>query len=387
MSLHHTLSRLLSGDLSASEEADIRRRIDAEPAVAAAWGAMRGMGEDLSMLADIPPPGGLNASLSRAPRRWTPLLGGLAIAALALISLRPVLAPQPPPQVVIIEGRQWIEGSVLLLAGGHRIEVDGKVEVTVEPPVGGVRETGHPTPEAPMNTAAVLSALAGSAVTIAVYEGTALLHPATASTAPIALTAGETHTTVAPTVSSRAPEHQRAEAAATITRLESELEAARQSQDMMALENVINRGQLKAVQGEYADWPGEVPEVFTEAFLTEALTEQLADLESAELVRTDCDEYPCMVVIRSTDDSLAWGDGLQAHLAPLMESYDGEQTSVSVNRSAFIHDGYESRFMIIATSESSSTTDAIKARLDYRMGELVNELGEQVAEEAEEDGQ
>lgn len=239
-----------------------------------------------------------------------------------------------------------------------------------------------------MNRTTVLAALSGSVVTIAVYEGSAVVR-AGDDAPPLTLRAGEQHvvpgkparqgpdpdrdvaSTSAPSASSQAQ---------TIRTLRTELADVKAELAELQVENAFNRGQLEAHQGRPALWPDTVAEKYTEAFLHEQITDRLVDVPNISLDRMDCTEYPCLVVVRSMSDADAWDEEIEAAFRGLSQDQYADDASVNVNNSEFNHNGYVERYAIMAVSAESDTTEAVSARLDYRMDDLVDTLGAEVRE-------
>src|SRR5687767_159406 len=128
---------LWGGELSSDEARALKARIEAEPEVAARWERLCSAMDALAELPDALPPPALPAAALRGAageqrvRRalpWRPALlgaGALAAAAMLVVALR---APQP--EMVLVNGEQWVSGQLDLAAGDASIEVDGKVWIS-----------------------------------------------------------------------------------------------------------------------------------------------------------------------------------------------------------------------------------------------------------------
>ena len=164
-------------------------------------------------------------------RRALPWLGW-AVAAGALFS-----AFEPAPTRVLVAGTEVVQGETDVLAGDTRVHVDGKARITVEPPGG--RGRGVAAEDLPMDRTHLLSALAGSVVTVAVLEGTAELRAEAAP--PVHVEAGETRTIGKP----QEPTAKRPKKGAPtddVASLKAELEKAR-------FEKALAVGQLRRREG------------------------------------------------------------------------------------------------------------------------------------------
>lgn len=201
--LYERMSRLIDGALPPDEAEALRREIDADPALAVALETMTGIGDRIAALPEEPPPPALDrAALATAQRitgtetnvvrihrswAWVAVAASIALAAL-------LLWPRPEPTIVLVQGSQWVEGQVLVMAASVPVRVDGTVLISVEPSDTSLREMDQ---EVIMrNRELLLGALAGAAVTVAVYEGSAVLFPGEANSRT--LDAGQTETVVDP---------------------------------------------------------------------------------------------------------------------------------------------------------------------------------------------
>ena len=131
-----------------------------------------------SLPAEEPVPAGLNAAVLAAAegpaarRSPLPLLAAVLLA--GLVGAGAAIASRPaPPALVLAEGSQLVTGSARVLAADRVVDVDGRALITVEPAGALLRGEGQEADA--MNTTHLVAALAGSLVTVAVYEGTALI--------------------------------------------------------------------------------------------------------------------------------------------------------------------------------------------------------------------
>lgn len=238
----------------------------------------------------------------------------MLVAGLAAGLLLSTFVTPPRTEQRVAAGLALVEGRVDLLAGGVPVLVDGKIEVRVEPPPGLTRE--KLTEIRRMDKTHFLAALAGAGVTLAVLEGTALVQPAGAD--PFTLSAGETRA-VEPTPT--AAEDQPKPARATPDQVARELAA-------LKLEHALTLGQLRALGGSASPWPEKLPEGYRPANFEAFVRERVAALPAASVVAIDCDEYPCIAVVRSHDPSDRWSEALTELHDDLDGAAYGEGTNV-----------------------------------------------------------
>lgn len=301
------LSRLLSGELSPTEAAALQAQIASDPALAARWAEMQALPAALGALP--PELGGAPALRVRpAPSRarwsgWAGLAATAALAATLLWVLR------PGPTITQLSGSQLVDGHAVVRAADVQVEVDGLARVTVEPRRDAVRDRG--AERAPMDRSHLLASVVGAAVTVTVYEGTARIIPSHAATVDVA--AGQTRSVGEP-AEAEAVAHGgggrdggeaagAATGAARIAELEAELARLR-------LENQLASGRLLAHEGKPYDWPAETPAGFRPAEFEARVRAAAGVVPGAEVVAVDCDEYPCIAVLRSATEGKEGMDSL-----------------------------------------------------------------------------
>jgi hypothetical protein len=402
--LHETFSRLLSGDLTEGEEAAARARIASDPEAARVWATLQQLSGDLAELPEEAPPPGLDdavlAALDRsadarvtptANPRWGWAAGGLLLAAAALLALW--LRAPAPTVMHVVAGDQLVDGVVAVMVGDNRVEIDGLARITVEPAGGVAREWG-PNPEDSMTRtqtlAAVGAAAAGAVLTVAVYEGSAVIYDAEAS--PTVLQAGETHAT-GPTTPAAAPRGipvpperplpAGATEAQTIAHLRDRVDELEEALQQAEFTGALAQGQLVAHMGEPQQWPDDVrPELQPDLF-EERLNAALEANPEANLVELDCSEYPCIAVIEphTLDDD--WEDTLRTVPEAMAEGL--EDVGLSVFAAKMNGDDGEAGFMgfVVAPKEDSDRDSEVGARTHYRTDALLEELGRQAMEGTE----
>ena len=377
--LDEALSRLISGDLSPSDAHQLRQRIAGEPEIAAQYREMKELLGGLSSLPEEmePPP------LTRlAPRRpvWPRIVPWVAVAASLLLWIW----PSAPSSIVLTEGAQYVEGSVSVLAADREIRVEGRAKIFVEPEDQLMRGDDQ-LQEDPMNKAVVIAATTGAIVTIAVYQGTATIHDANAATITVA--AGEVHRTAATATDSSREVPSDEDPDQTIARLRRDLEQAQADNAQLrqdAFAGALARGQLAAYQGTATEWPSDVPADFTPAHFEAELLARLEGIDDVEIAAVECEEYPCVAALRFLGEGEAntWNDTVGASVRDWATASLGEENlSISVNQSRFRFDDHEARYGIFGVF-AAEEHEGVKVRLEHRIDQLVDELGEQSAEEA-----
>ncbi len=300
------LSRLLDGDLPDAEADALHARIEAEPALARQWAAMQALPGALAALGDAgaPPPLALRAP-APAPkaRAWLPVAAA-AVLGLGLGALTAALARPAAPTLVLQAGVQSVEGDILVRAGTHRVAVDGRATITVEPRGAAARATG-PSEEDPMDIrTAALSAAAGAAVTVAVYEGTAVISrpegPATT------VSAGETVRVGG--AAAPGPRVVRREVATgdDPTALAARVADLEAENDRLRLQATLAEGQLTAHVGVPQAWPDDVPRGLAPGEFSAWVRAGADGVDDAAIVDIDCTEYPCLAILEATGDPSGW---------------------------------------------------------------------------------
>lgn len=300
MSLHEQLSRLLSGDLPEAEGRRLRERIRLDPEVAEAWEEMKVLASGLDDLPEAVLSEGLVSAVLAPEPRSDPsrLWAFLGVAALAAAAMLAVQSPTPA-HVTLGVGTHTIAGNALVEVGDTAVRVDGRAQFELVP-----------STEEPHMKTAMIGAVAGTLLTVAVYEGSARISGPSGETE---VRAGE---------SWKSPEHAvkrvvkglpEAAAPAIPTVSVTTLAECRDSVDELTtgleqsqLEASFLRGQLANHEGDPVPWPKDVPEALLPANLEAAFTRAFEDIGS--VVHMDCEEYPCIVVVDEGDsqDTEAW---------------------------------------------------------------------------------
>ncbi len=415
--LYEELSRLLSDDLPAERAEALRRRIEEEPEVARAWADLQAVAGGLEGLADEAPPAALDrrvlasreasedgfreesmgvaarprsaGPVTPAPRggewtdrtllRWAPW----AMAACLALAL---FWPRSQPDLVLAEGRQLVEGHVHVLAGDVPVEVDGVAWITVEPPAGSLRVSGQEVDM--MDRKTLLAAVAGAAVTVAVLEGYALISDA--GDTPARVEAGETRSVGQP-ARARASERSRVLApratpdlkGASPEDLMAEIDRLQAENDGLRLKSTLAQGQAEHYEGVPQEWDDGIPAGFRPDAFTDAMRTAVEGMEDAELLDVDCEEFPCVAVIRSTTDRQDWAAAIDEGLPAAADlGLEGE-----VGKSIWAHgtrgDEGEVRLAGVAFVPKEQYDEDAHQRTDFRAGQLFEDLsGELLEQEA-----
>ena len=403
------LSRLLAGELPPEEAEALRARLAADPALRARWEHMCARPGRLAPLpkeAEAAPatprraatPAGAGATASTfpaglpthtrppepaspGPRAPTPspagrgpvgrlLLGAgwLAAAALALVLLR------PGPTRVLTEGTERVDGHATVLAGTVRVEVEGVADVSVEPSGPGARESGHL--EKPMATSHLLAGLGGALVTVTVLEGTAWIRGE--GEAPLEVKAGETRSVGAGGAGGAGDGARPGAPPATNLGKDEQIAALTAELEKVKLERAMAVGQLRRVQGTPQEWPTEVPSLYKPDGFRQFLDGRVRGLPGAEVLATDCEEYPCIAIIRSNSDAPDWVKELDPLSKDLEAAGFGDSISVMGAASETRDDdGRGTRLYAwgVAPGErGSEVADRMNTRLQEALKDATDEL-------------
>ncbi len=362
--MNELLSRLLAGDLPPAEAAALRARIAAEPELATRWAEMQSLVRELEALPEeLPPPPALARPKPRRRVPWT-----LLLAAAAMLF---ALVPRPGPTLQLARGTETVDGRLEVLAGDTVVDVDGKVAVTVEPPAGLPRETA--TEALTMDRSHFLAALAGSAVTVVVLEGTARVHHGDGPA--VHLVAGQTHGVGH--AAAATPEAPPRTAASPSGDPAKELAA-------LKLEHAITVGQLRALGGQPQTWPANLPEAFRPGPFERFVRERAAGIPDAQVVTMDCDEYPCIAIVRSNSTANDWQDGLMPLHHDLASTPFGDDVQVigyGTQHDDGTHDVRLYAFSVVP-GENEPADGELRSRLDVRVrGDLQGATEELIAED------
>ena len=377
-SLDEALSALLAGDLPADEAAALRARIDTEPEVAQAWAEMQQLLADLDALPPdhpelLAPPVRIRPVPANRSWGWAAAVAAVAAVLVAWLSLG-----AGSPEVIVGSGETLLDGQLSLMAGDVSIDLDGRALISVEPVGPVVRGEQHTFPEDPMNRTAILAGLAGVAVTVTVYEGTARVH-AHEGEAPVTVTPGAPHHVRGgvPAVAALPGPGPARDAAleARVEALQAELATIEGELATERFGAAITRGQLKAEQGEPSEWPDEASDALREERIRDELATRLDELEGFGVQEVDCYEFPCIVALHYTgdDDTLEWGRPVADEVGAWAEE-QLDDANISMTQSIFREDGEpDARFVLFAVDDGTGgegTGDRTEWRLDQLSGRL-----------------
>lgn len=131
--------------------------------------------------------------------------------------------------------------------------------------------------------------------------------------------------------------------------------------DALRMENQLLQGQLRSLGGIAFEWPEGSDPLYRAPQLTAWLEDEVGALPGIELLRVDCDEFPCMAVVR-------YAEGLTGdtrHVAPLQqrfpEAVEGGTTNISL-----MNDGHRSTATIAFLPAESAGDPGLKARMQTR---------------------
>ncbi len=383
MTDHELLSMLLDDELPEDQAASLQERIGTEPELAVAWATMQALPDALGGLPDLIPPPKLDGlvlgetapAVAHAPPRWAWPATAIALAAALLLSLT---ARPPALEILPVTGHQRLTGELSIDAGDVTVQIDGTVDLFVEPVDPQLRES---SPEDPtMTRKQLLAGLAGAAITVVVYEGTAVLHAA--DTEPVVLEAGEQHTShpradrdETPRVATRTSDRE-----PTAEELQAELDALTEQLEAAQFHRAMAQGQLASHEGTPQDWPDDVnPALKPDAFAAE-LAQAMAGHEDLNLLSLECDEFPCFAVIESHSTSEDWGDDLDEVGRKLSESYkellDTDEVGTGHWRSRYGDGDLDVRLEGMVLGAGGLDDEDLKTRTDYRVDSAVKDAAQ-----------
>lgn len=382
--LHESLSRLLDDELPGAEAEALRRRIDAEPEVRAAWEALQAAVSGLEGLPmEVRPPAALDARVAGGPPVVSTGRGSWAVAAFGVVALAAAvllgLRTPEPSTVVIGAGSSEVEGAMQVLVGDVVVDLDGRARIDVEPSGDPVRGAGQ---EVDMNNrTAILAGLAGAAITVTVYEGRAAVSGPDSDA--VELEAGASHTVpqrrvVVATPDGADVDDEAVREAALRQRVEELTQELASIEDELATERFAGRlrdAELQRIQGVPSEWGDDVPDALRpDAF--EANVLPLTDMPGFTVEEIDCSEYPCVAALRydGDDQTLDWGSEVVDRLAAWSDE-NLDDASLTVNKSVFKDDEGESRFLLFGMHDGDANGD-----VGQRTGARMQELGEMVGQ-------
>ncbi len=376
------LSRMAAGDLGADAAAELRRRMNDEPALMEEHRRLVRLDRRLRALATTPPPPGLDAAVlmmdatlrspddedlpptavrvpaivARArtrPRALSTLLlweqGARVLPWMLVLGMVLVLAARgvwtAPSAVRAGADGIVIENSTFIL-DDLRVDVRGRARL--EPSDPAERVSGQ---EREMYRSHLIAFAAGAALTLVVEHGEALV---TNGGAENVVSAGSSYP-----VPQREPSPGEGGAAP------SEVEALRQENQRMservaALERVAAPGAGSPGAVSPIPWPELVPPGLAAAPFRQLAADAAAEVEGAELVEVDCAEFPCIAVYRTPEDRDV-GDALRA-------VFEGElATGTSLSHMAMVDDDGSGPVVVHVLAAVPPTPDeGLRTRLRER---------------------
>lgn len=332
----------------------------------------------LSELAEQPderPPPGLDdavlaAITGRRRRSWRGPASAAAIVALAAVLLGTLLRPGPP-ELVLTEGRQHVEGTARLLVPGAEVAIDGAAVVVVEPGPGALRREGQ---EVAMDATHALAAAAGAVVTVVVMQGSAHIFPTEREA--VVVQAGAQHTLRpegAPPVAARAPEERSPPA-----QVDDQLGALEEEVARLRFENTVVKGQLSAHMGEPIPWPEHVSAAVSPGGFEERLAAAVAEVEGLELTELRCEEYPCMAVITGVGDEAELHGSVAAMEEALRDAIPEEDVAAMILAGIDQSDGADAVLTLSVAAldkpEDGRADPAVTERVEQRFRQATDEL-------------
>lgn len=350
---------------------------------------------ELPTTAPVPPAldAAVLAGIEQPPSRRTPTWA-FAAAALVLLAVGVLALPPGEPTLVLADGVQYVDGRALVLAGDREVRVDGRARISVEPPGALLREGEQEATDAMLDKTHAIAALAGSFVTVAVYQGTATVSgPDTPE--PITVQAGEQKQVGTPPPTPVRRVVRAAPAAddggtavriamdpdddpdAVIAALEAQI-AALQTQQSLA------QGQLAAVQGDPQPWPDDIPDGYRPAAFERELRAAVDEEGAGEVLLVDCSEFPCLTVIRpGAYDGQGTSPELQAVIDRLTEQLGSAAIGVHNSRTG---DGETDLLLSgLSFTPKEQHNDDVSVRNGFRMEGHLEGLTEDLMGQSEDE--
>lgn len=151
-----------------------------------------------------------------------------------------------------------------------------------------------------------------------------------------------------------------------------DLPACAQQVSALTVENSVLRKQLASYGGVRSEWPEQVAAAYEPQNVRDWLTEALPGLP-VTLEQLDCDEYPCLMVVRYADGEPA----ASTVVDPLRDGFVAE-TGGSARPFVGVYATAHASFAILAFAPPDLDVDA-----DRRLQVRVDELGEALSAERE----
>jgi anti-sigma factor RsiW len=377
MSLDEELSRLLAGDLTEPEASALRARIAHEPDVAHAYAQMAALVDALGALPETAPAPPLRVVPLRSPLRRAADVVPWLLAAAACVAW--LLATSGTPDVLLASGESWVQGDLTIAAADVTIDLEGTARIRVEPPAFGQRVAGK---EDEMTRGHLLAGVAGAAVTVAVVEGVAVVRAAHGQ--PVELAAGDTQAFGGDTRHPKgaALPTDRAALERHLALLQHELAVTQDALQLEQFSGALTRGQLAAVQGTPQPWPAKIHPTMTAEHFGQELAKRFADVPGVEVRNVDCSEYPCIAALEFTTASDVVEHDAAIRIAGWVQEAYGDDHSLSMDRSRFVHDDAEARYIVFGAHAGQDDPN-VQAREKWRIDSLVEQLGEDLEARAD----
>ncbi len=378
MTLHEALSRLLDGDLDPVAADALRTRIATEPDVARAWATMSGLPARIAGLSAFdsqsgaPPVGALpgrvlatssspQVSSARRPAfRYVPAVAVALAAGFALF----VIVPKPTPQIVLGAGTSEVSGDVDVLVGDATIHVSGESSITVEPSPDHLRDARS---EVQMDKSYLLAAFVGATLSLTVQAGTAVIQ--SPGKEPVTVTAGQTHREGPARPLTAAPGADPGADAAHIADLEQQLTG-------LKLQHAMEVAQLNSVNGTPQDFPADLPAGYKPAEFEKNIRDAIKGNPDVDVLSVNCDEYPCIAILRSSYAGDDWGQKLTDLGTSIRDKDYGENAGIHEDTELLRGPDGDVRVMAFATEPPVHQDENVEIRRSSRVKGLLDGIGD-----------
>ena len=152
-----------------------------------------------------------------------------------------------------------------------------------------------------MDRTHLLAAFVGAAVSLTVDQGSAIFR--SPGSEPVTVTSGQTRTLGQPKAQPRSRVVGGADP--RIADLEHELAG-------LKLQHAFQQAQLNSANGTAAEFPENLPAAYRPEEFERNIRAALQGAPGVDLMSMNCEEYPCIAILRTTDTGEDWGQKLSA---------------------------------------------------------------------------
>lgn len=174
-------------------------------------------------------------------------------------------------------------------------------------------------------------------------------------------------------------EATREELLAEVDRLQGEL-------DRLQLEATMARGQVGHYEGVPSPWPDDVPAAYQAGPFERFVQDALAGHEDLELLEVDCEEFPCVALVRSHSDDPEWPRQFEGALGDLSEAGFGEQPGMSIWASNARTDEGEVKLLGFSVVDPEAADEDVQTRTGFRAETLLQSATDELLGPSSDEG-